>query len=112
MPRRTHTTHITLAFGARMRDLRLELGMSLAQLDKKTGISKGHLSSIECGFAAITVETLMRIAAGLDICPAMLLAFPDDEHGKTIDLMRQLPTTRLKPLRRIMRKWIAENDAS
>jgi len=86
--------------------------MSLDQLSKKTGISKGHLSSIECGFAVITVETLTRIAAGLDICPAMLLAFPDDEHGKTIDLMRQLPTTRLKPLRRIMREWIAANDAS
>ncbi len=109
MPRRTHTTSYTLAFGERMRNLRLELGMSLAQLSKATGISKGHLSSIEHGFAAITIESVMRIAQGLDLSPTMLLAFPEsDEYAVMLDLMRQLPTTRMKPLRKIMRKWIVK----
>lgn len=110
MPRRTHTTSFTLAFGSRMRNLRLELGMSLAQLERKTGISKGHLSTIEQGFAAITIESVMRIAAGLDLSPMMLVAFPErDEYAVMIDLMRELPTTRLKRLRKIMKRWIAEH---
>lgn len=109
MPRRTHTTSYTLAFGERMRSLRLEVGMSLDQLSKATGISKGHLSSIEHGFAAITIESVMRIAQGLDLSPTMLLAFPEsDEYAVMLDLMRQLPTTRMKPLRKMMRKWIVK----
>lgn len=111
MPRRTHTTPLTRTFGARMRHLRLENGMSLDQLSKATGISKGHLSSIEQGFASITIESVMRIAAGLELSPTMLMAFPEtDEYAKTLDLMRQLPTTRLKPLRKIIRKWRAEHE--
>ena len=94
-----------------MRDLRQELGMSLAQLEEKTGISKGHLSSIECGFASITIETVERIAKGLDLPRFMLLAFPDeDELAAIVDLIRQVPTTRLEKLRRILKRWIAETE--
>ena len=111
MPRRTHTTPFTLAFGARMRDLRLERGMSLAQMERKTDISKGHLSSIECGFAAITTESVERIAKGLELSPLLLLAFPDeDELAAIVDLVRQVPTTRYKKLRRILARWIAESE--
>ncbi len=109
MPRRTHSTPITRSFGARMRDLRLETGMSLDQLSKATGIGKGHLSSIEQGFASITIESLVRIATGLELSPTMLVAFPEiDECAKILDLVRQLPTTRLKPLRKLMKQWIAD----
>ena len=94
-----------------MRHLRLEIGMSLDQLSKKTGIGKGHLSTIEQGFAAITTESIERIARGLDLSPLLLLAFPDeDELAAIIDLIRQLPTTRQKKLRRMLRKWIAESE--
>lgn len=113
MPRRTHTTPFMLAFGERMRSLRRELGFSLRELSIASGISKGHLSSIEQGFAAITTESIERIANGLDLSPLLLLAFSDeDELAAIVDLIRQLPTTRLKKLRRILKKWIAETDAS
>lgn len=92
-----------------MRDLRLELGMSLDQLSKATGIGKGHLSTIEQGFASITIESVMRIAAGLELSPTMLLAFPEsDPYAAILDLVRQLPTTRLKPLQKLLKTWIAE----
>ena len=111
MPRRTYTTKFTLAFGARMRSLRLELGFSLRELSIASGISKGHLSSIEQGFAAITTETLERIAKALDVSPMMLFAFPDkDPCAVILDLVRQLPTTRLKKLRRMLQRWIAESE--
>ena len=94
-----------------MRDLRLELGISLSQLDKKTGISKGHLSTIEQGFAAITTESIERIAKGLDLSPLLLLAFPEeDELAAIVDLIRQLPRARRKKLRRILERWIAETE--
>ena len=110
MPRRTYTTPFTLAFGARMRHLRQELGVSLAQLESKTGISRGHLSSIECGFAAITTETVDRIAKGLELSPLLFLAFPDDddELAAIVDLARQVPTTKQAKLRRILARWIRE----
>lgn len=108
MPRRTHTTPFTLEFGERMRSLRLELGISLGQLSDASGISKGHLSSIELGFASITIESVNRIAVGLDLSPMMLLAFPEkDEYAELLDLVRQLPTTHVRKLQRIARKWIA-----
>lgn len=98
-----------LSFGARMRQLRKELGLSLDQLSKKTGIGKGHLSSIECGFAAITTETIERIAKGLDLPPFMLFAFPEENNlAAIVDLARQVPTTRLNKLRRILARWIRE----
>ncbi len=94
-----------------MRDLRLELGMSLDQLSRKTGIGKGHLSTIEQGFAAITTESIERIASGLDLSPLLLLAFPDeDELAAIVDLIRQLPSARIKKLRRILQRWIAETE--
>jgi transcriptional regulator with XRE-family HTH domain len=94
-----------------MRSLRLELGMSLSQLADASGISKGHLSSIEQGFASITIESVSRIAVGLDLSPMMLLAFPEkDEYAVLLDLARQLPTTHLHKLQRYARKWIATLD--
>lgn len=94
-----------------MRDLRLELGMSLDQLSRKTGIGKGHLSTIEQGFAAITTESVERIAKGLDLSPLLLLAFPEeDKFAAIVDLVRRVPTTRYKRLRRILEGWIAESD--
>jgi transcriptional regulator with XRE-family HTH domain len=112
MPRRTHTTPFMLAFGARMRSLRQEQGLSLAQLGKKTGIGKGHLSSIECGFAAITTESIERIAKGLELSPFLLLAFPEeDDLASIVDLVRQIPTTRYRRLRRILKKWTMEGGA-
>ena len=109
MPRRLHTTANTRAFGARMRDLRLELDISLARLAEKTGIGKGHLSTIEHGFAAISTESIQRIAKGLDLPPFVLLTFPqENELAAIVDLVRQVPTTRYKRLRKILEGWIAE----
>lgn len=111
MPRRTHTTSFTLDFGERLRSLRLEQGISLGQLSATTGISKGHLSSIEQGFAAITIESAQRLAEGLNLSPTMLMAFPkNDEYAVILDLVHRLPTTYQKRLRKLLKQWIAEID--
>jgi len=89
MPRRTTPSPAAAKVGARIRALRLERGLSLQHVADVGALSKGHLSSIEHGLAAITIETLVRIAQGLDVLPMDLLTFPeDDERGRIADIIR------------------------
>ena len=52
---------------ARLRELRLRLGWSLAQLATATGLSKGMLSKIENGRSGPSLGTLSRLATALDV---------------------------------------------
>ncbi|MDC0740837.1 helix-turn-helix domain-containing protein [Polyangium mundeleinium] len=65
MPRRQVTSPLLVEIGARIREIRLEQGMSLDQLAKRSGVAKGNPSSTENGRVNITVETCLRIAAAL-----------------------------------------------
>ncbi|MDI1442420.1 helix-turn-helix transcriptional regulator [Polyangium sp. 6x1] len=101
MPRRTTPSPGAAKVGARIRDLRLERGLSLQQVAEAGQLSKGHLSSIEHGLAAITIETLERIARGLDLLAMDLCTFPeDDERARIADLVRRGPKKELPKLRR------------
>ena len=85
--------------------------MSLAQLANVTGISKGHLSTIELGFAAITIESVEKLAEGLDVSPMYLMAFPKkDEYAFIAELVRRLPTTHMKKLRKQLKTWVGEME--
>jgi len=101
MPRRTTPSPTAAKVGARIRVLRLEKGLSLQHVAEVGQLSKGHLSSIEHGLAAITVETLERIARGLDVLSMDLCAFPeDDERARIADIVRKVPKKELPKLRR------------
>ncbi len=102
MPRRTTPSPAAAKVGSRIRALRLERGLSLQHVADVGQLSKGHLSSIEHGLAAITIETLVRIATGLDLLPMDILTFPeDDERGRIADLIRsKFPKKELPKLRR------------
>ncbi len=68
--------------------------MSLQDLADAGALSKGHLSSIEQGLAAITIETVERIA----FC---VITFPeDDELNRIADLARRLPKGEHRKLRK------------
>lgn len=60
--------------GRRLRALRLEAGLSLADLAALAGISIGALSQIERGVSSLRVRTIWPIAAGLGIDASQLLA--------------------------------------
>lgn len=97
MPRRTEPEAFALRVGGRIRELRFERGLSLGALADLTGVSKGHLSSVEHGLASITVGTVARIAEGLNVPPMYLLAFPaDDERAHAAELLRFVPRTEVK----------------
>lgn len=65
--------------GARMRDLRLERQMSLAQLQKLGGLTPSQMSSIERGHVQVTLGTVVSVAAALKMPTFMLLLLPDED---------------------------------
>jgi transcriptional regulator with XRE-family HTH domain len=75
--------------------------MSLAELADASELSKGHLSSVEHGLAAITIQTISRLSRGLALPPLYLLTFPsEDERAHTAELVRKLPQDQVRKLRR------------
>jgi CheY-like chemotaxis protein len=53
--------------GAAIRERRKALGMTLADMSKRTNVSLGYLSQIELGKNSASIETLYRIALGLHV---------------------------------------------
>lgn len=56
---------LCLALGNAIRDRRKALGLTLAQMAERTGVSLGYLSQIELGKNSASIETLYKIALGL-----------------------------------------------
>jgi CheY-like chemotaxis protein/DNA-binding XRE family transcriptional regulator len=55
------------SLGGIIRERRKSLGLTLAQLAKRTGVSLGYLSQIELGKNSASIETLYRISLGLRV---------------------------------------------
>ncbi|MEH3130995.1 MAG: XRE family transcriptional regulator [Mycolicibacterium neoaurum] len=53
--------------GRRLRELRVERGLSLSELARRAGVGKGSLSEIESGKRNPTIETLYALSAPLDV---------------------------------------------
>ncbi len=58
--------------GNAIRERRKELGLTLADMAKRTNVSLGYLSQIELGKNSASIETLYRIALGLRMSMADL----------------------------------------
>ena len=68
------------ALGDRIQSLRIDRGLTLRGLADRSDVSVSMLSSVERGEKAPTVVVLDRIAAGLDVTLASLVAEPDAER--------------------------------
>jgi CheY-like chemotaxis protein/DNA-binding XRE family transcriptional regulator len=60
------------SLGTVIRERRKGLGLTLAQMAQRTGVSLGYLSQIELGKNSASIETLYRISLGLGIKMAEL----------------------------------------
>jgi CheY-like chemotaxis protein/DNA-binding XRE family transcriptional regulator len=60
------------SLGAIIRERRKALGLTLAQMAARTGVSLGYLSQIELGKNSASIETLYRISLGLGMKMAEL----------------------------------------
>lgn len=64
--------------GRRIRALRLESGLSLADLAARAGISIGALSQIERGMSSLRVKVIWPLAAALNVEPSVLISEGND----------------------------------
>ncbi|MGP4020394.1 helix-turn-helix domain-containing protein [Saccharopolyspora sp. 5N708] len=69
-----------VALGKRVQRLRRERDMTLQELAEASSVSVSMLSAVERGDKAPTVVVLDRVAAGLGIRLAVLVAEPDDDR--------------------------------
>jgi CheY-like chemotaxis protein/DNA-binding XRE family transcriptional regulator len=62
---RMSETALRESLGNAIRERRKNLGLTLAEMAKRTGVSLGYLSQIELGKNSASIETLYRICLGL-----------------------------------------------
>jgi transcriptional regulator with XRE-family HTH domain len=61
-----------IAFGRELRDLRLQMGLTLAQLGDRSGLTASYIGSIENGTRDPSLSTVVAIANGLGISAGQL----------------------------------------
>jgi transcriptional regulator with XRE-family HTH domain len=61
------------AFGKLIRKLRRERGVGQDQFAQEAGINRSHVSLIELGKRNVELETIVKLARGLELTPAELL---------------------------------------
>lgn len=88
MPRTQTPEPLSAAVGARIRQLRLELGLTLEKLAYETDQSKGHLSDVERGHSRPSLATLAKIAERLGVDLVDLVNVGSNLRQQLIDASR------------------------
>jgi len=68
-----------LALGQRVKQLRLQKGLTLKMIEARVGVSATHVSEVERGRTSPTVGALCKIADALGVNPSHLIDFPVGE---------------------------------
>ena len=66
-------------FGARMRALRQSRGLSQDRFAPVCGLHRTYVGAVERGECNISLVNICRIAHALEVPPAALLEWPDDD---------------------------------
>jgi transcriptional regulator with XRE-family HTH domain len=72
------------AIGVRVRSLRQDRGLTVAQLAERSGLSKAMVSKIENAQTATSMATLSRLALALDVPVTSFLRDLDEEQEEAI----------------------------
>lgn len=75
------TSAACAAFARRLRELRVERGVSQAHLARRAGLHRTQISKLELGEREPRLGTLLRLAYGLDVPPEALLKGLDATRG-------------------------------
>ncbi|MBX3467754.1 MAG: helix-turn-helix transcriptional regulator [Planctomycetes bacterium] len=106
---------IKAPLGDRIRELRERRGLTQGQLAIASGISKVFLGTVERGEKAATVESLEKIARGLDVAPHELFRFgakeaaatPADALGRRVAaLARGASVSQMSKIERLVRLFL------
>lgn len=65
-----------MELGRRVKQLRLQKGLTLKEIEAKVGVSATHVSEVERGKTSPTVGALSKIAAALEVNASYLIDFP------------------------------------
>jgi len=76
MPRRPDHQREYAAFGARVRELRVRLGWTQVELAEHAGLSPGYLAEMERGGRNPSLESILNLAAALDVDAGLLVTGP------------------------------------
>lgn len=85
------------ALGQRVKQLRLQKGLTLKMIEAEVGVSATHVSEVERGRTSPTVGALCKIAKALGVNPSHLIDFPigDEvsvtEPGKRLIISGPIP---------------------
>src|SRR5512140_1809857 len=82
--------------GERVRDLRLEQGISLRDLSKRSGLAPNTISSLERGKTTAQLHTFARVADALEVELFDLFNVGHDEHAKFVEATRTMTPAELK----------------
>jgi transcriptional regulator with XRE-family HTH domain len=106
MPRRQKPHPFAAKVGRRIRQLRLEAGLTIEKLAYESDLgSKGHLSNLEKGLVVPTIETLRVLAERLGVLPMDLLNVGGGARHELMELTRALsPRDLSSVLARLKRK--------
>lgn len=82
-----------MAIGERIRELRLQKGLSQRDIEKASGLLRSYLSRLERGHTMPSLETLERLAAALDLPLYRLFYTPEEEPAtaQSATARRSLP---------------------
>ncbi len=78
------TDEVCRAVGARVRELRQGLGLTMSAFADASGLSLGMLSKIEHGHSAPSLSTLVRLATTAQVPVTALFRGLDEEHDLVI----------------------------
>lgn len=101
--------------GARIRQLRQERGLSLAQLahSLEPQITRFHLSHIELGDRMPSLRVIAALADGLDVGPFELLLFEQEEGDlvEIVDRVKMLPPAEQQEILRLLNERAGAGDS-
>ena len=83
-PHTIDSAEVCRAVGTRARQLRLDLGLTMAKFAEQAGLSLGMLSKIEHGQTAPSLSTLVRLATAAGVPVTALFRGLDEEHDIVI----------------------------
>lgn len=75
MPKQQRKRDLEIAktFGARVREVRKEKGMTQEQLAEAAGLHPTFISNVERGYRVPSLPTVLRLATGLRVNPSQLV---------------------------------------
>ena len=71
---------IVKAFGRRIKAIRQEQGISQEQLGQLAELDRTYISGIERGLRNVSLINIERLATALNVAPAELLKFSEDDY--------------------------------